>query len=161
LIATNEVSSLLITFRFLIEIPLGLISFNSSLYDRASVLGEYSVFLFRITSGENFTCNVKFGDGFSLNDSFWNEKSISHLYPSIVKFYEIQVFCQNSLNNATYSVLHYVEKKLYNLYFLNNTVEPNMQINLMFSLKGSNPMFNLHIKSTFKFIFIFFKFSLI
>ena len=155
LTASNLVSNITFSFNLtVVEKLSGLYLISPTPYtdQSASIVNKKASFLFRLTSGNGYTCQLNFGDGstptiFNDSSSNLNNTLISHLYTQESTF-KLSLTCTNSFNSASYELDHYVQFELSNLRLLSFGAFRLVPFRIQFGLdSGSSPQTSLYVNS--------------
>ena len=155
LTASNLVSNLTFSFNLtVVDEMSGLYLISATPYtdQSASIVNKLASFLFRLASGNGYTCRLDFGDGSSptlFNDSSSspNNTLISHFYAQESTF-KLSLTCTNSLNSALLELDHHVQFELANLRLLSFGAFRLVPYRIQFALdSGSSPRTSLYVNS--------------
>ena len=143
LIAKNEVSRRKTQLYVEVKTRMsGLAFYSGQQTQSTSKLGQTAQFLFKLSQGNGYKCDVNFGDGSALL-SFYdlpydlNNTFIPHVYANIEQFYVVSIICDNSLNAVSLTFNHYVQYEILDVRLAKNGALANTAYSIEFIVASS------------------------
>ena len=121
----------------------GLYLYSGSSKESASVTSTNANFKFMLINGNNYECEINFGEStpslsFTDDPINYNNSLFSHVYDQ-TGIYTVTIACNNIISLVTKTVMHYVQNEITGLKLLEygvSTLTPLFQVNFKF-LTGS------------------------